>query len=78
MDELIFPQKITDNMNVKDYKMVYYKPWDAHYLSYLVVQFCNYFMDLDYKKYISEEFLPKGFDTTNNNPYKHKMINQKS
>ena len=142
MDESIFPQKITDNMNVKDYKMVYYNPWDAQYLSYLVVQydtktykeeverlkvypsneylgyygaegfnekyellainadsylgfvyaltdqndtivyveiiFCNYFMDLDYKKYINEEFLPKGFDATNNNSYKQKMKNQKS
>lgn len=37
MDESIFPEKITDKMDVKDYKMVYYDPWDAQYLSYLVV-----------------------------------------
>ncbi|HOO79196.1 MAG TPA: zf-HC2 domain-containing protein [Lachnospiraceae bacterium] len=39
MDESIFPQSITDRMNVKDYKMVYYNPWDAQYLSYLSVTY---------------------------------------
>lgn len=137
MDETIFPTSITDDMNVKDYKMVYYNPWDAQYLSCLVVQydeaqyeaevarlkeyasteykgiygaegfnenyellamyaddyqgfvyaltdkqdtiiyveliFCNYFMDLDYKTYIREEYLPIGFDATSNNPYEEKM-----
>lgn len=37
MDERIFPAEITSDMNVLDYKMVYYNPWDAQYLSYLVV-----------------------------------------
>ena len=39
MDESIFPESITDNMDVLDYKMVYYNPWDAQYLSYLVVKY---------------------------------------
>ena len=39
MDESIFPTKITNNMNVIDYKMVYYNPWDAQYLSYLVIEY---------------------------------------
>lgn len=39
MDESIFPQAISDNMQVEDYKMVYYNPWDAQYLSCLVVQY---------------------------------------
>ena len=39
MDENIFPESITDNMNGLDYKMVYYNPWDAQYLSYLVVKY---------------------------------------
>ena len=39
MDESIFPEKITAKMDVKDYKMVYYNPWDAQYLSYLVVDY---------------------------------------
>lgn len=137
MDETIFPDSITADMNVQDYKMVYYNPWDAQYLSYLVVEydeaqyeaevkrlkeyasteykgiygaegfdekyellamyaddyqgfvyaltdkqdtivyvemiFCNYFMDLDYKEYIKEEYLPVGFDATVNNPYEKKM-----
>ena len=39
MDEDIWPDKITDDMNVADYKMVYYNPWDAQYLGYLVVDY---------------------------------------
>lgn len=47
MDESIFPSDISDGiaedaqsgMEVKDYKMVYYDPWDAQYLSYLEVQY---------------------------------------
>ena len=132
MDEAIFPKEISSNMSVSDYKMVYYNPWDAQFLSYLVVDynekdyknevkrlklydstsyigyygvtgfskydllamyadsyqgfvyaitdgkskiiyveiiFCNYFMDLDYKKYINEDYLPDGFDATLDNPY---------
>ena len=39
MDETIFPAAITEDMDVADYKMVYYDPWDAQYLSYLVVNY---------------------------------------
>lgn len=39
MDESIWPAHITDSMKVKDYKMVYYNPWDAQYLGYLVVEY---------------------------------------
>lgn len=39
MDESIFPEKITADMNVLDYKMVYYNPWDPQYLSYLIVEY---------------------------------------
>ena len=35
MSEEIFPKSIND-LEVKDFKMVYYNPWDAQYLSYLV------------------------------------------
>ena len=41
MDESIFPKEITSEMQVTDYKMVYYNPWDAQYLSYLVVEYGN-------------------------------------
>ena len=32
MKEDIFPEEITNEMRVTDYKMVYYNPWDAQYL----------------------------------------------
>ena len=38
-NEEIFPTTITEDMLVKDFKMVYYNPWDAQYLSYLTVQY---------------------------------------
>lgn len=138
MDETIFPDCITDKMEVQDYKMVYYNPWDAQYLGYLVVEygeadykeevlrltnyasteylgnysvtgfdeqytllamyaddyqgfvyaltdnentiiyveliFCNYFMDLEYEKYMPEEYFPIGFDATSDNSYKDEML----
>ncbi len=141
MDESIFPMDITKVMNVNDYRMVYYNPWDAQYLSYLVVDydddayksemirlnnyksteykdyygvtgfskyslvainadpyqgfvyaltdnknriiyveliFCNYYYDLDYKKYINNDYLPDGFDATINNSYARKMSKMKN
>ncbi|MBR5362384.1 MAG: zf-HC2 domain-containing protein [Oscillospiraceae bacterium] len=38
-DESIFPAKLTDNMDIREYKMVYYNPWDPQYLSYLTVHY---------------------------------------
>jgi transcriptional regulator with XRE-family HTH domain len=46
MDESIWPREITENMEVEDYKMVYYDPWDKQYLGYLVVDYS----DEDYVK----------------------------
>lgn len=140
MDESIFPKEITSDMQVTDYKMVYYDPWDAQYLSYLVVEysdeeyqaeverlksykskkyigyygakgfregyhllameadsyqgfvyaleteenkiiyveliFCNYFMDLDYKRMIPNEYLPVGFDATGDNSYRKQKMKE--
>ena len=120
--------------------MVYYNPWDAQYLSYLVVEygeegyqaeverlknyasteysgyygaesfvegytllameadsyngfvyaleteenkviyveliFCNYFMDLDYKSMIPNEYLPVGFDATEDNLYRKQKLRE--
>lgn len=39
MDESIWPSKIDDVSDVVDYKMVYYNPWDAQYLGYLVIDY---------------------------------------
>lgn len=57
MDESIFPEEITDEMQVKDYKMVYYNPWDAQFLSYLVVEY-------DEGTYNAEVERLKGYDST--------------
>lgn len=57
MDESIFPGEITGEMNVTDYKMVYYNPWDAQYLSYLVVEY-------DEKAYQAETGRLSGYDST--------------
>ena len=46
MSEEIFPKSIY-NLNVSDFKMVYYDPWDKQFLSYLVV-------DYDEDEYIKE------------------------
>jgi len=137
MDESIWPQEITENMAVSEFKMVYYDPWDAQFLGYLVVDysdddyieeterlrtykstdyigyystreektynllainadpyngfvyalsdgknriiyaeeiFCNYYMDLEYWNYISEEYLLDGFDARRNNSYRKTMM----
>ena len=132
MDETIWPKEISKEMNVTDFKMVYYNPWDAQYLGYMVVEysedayaeevkrlkeyesteyigyycveeektyellavnadpyqgfiyaltdgkgkiiygeqiFCNYFMDLEYEKYIPKEYLLDGFNATQESEY---------
>ena len=140
MDESIWPRTINDVSDVTDFKMVYYNPWDAQYLGYLVIDysaeeyaaeaarlkeysstdyvgyysvmeehtyellainadkyqgfvyaltdgnnriiyaeeiFCNYYMDLDYKEYMPAEYLLDGFDATEDNPYRKKMMNDR-
>ena len=57
MNEEIFPKRITENLDVLDYKMVYYNPWDAEYLSYLVV-------DYEEKDYIREIERLRGYEST--------------
>ena len=139
VDKNVFPKSV-DNLTVEDFKMVYYDPWDANYLGYLVVEydeegydkeierlnkvgiddykgifgvtgftnyelvamesdiyngfvyaitdgeseiiyveiiFCNYVMDIDYNEYIAAKYLPDGFDATDNNSYRKKMMNEK-
>ena len=39
MDETIFPSSIPSDAAVESYKMVYYDPWDAQFLSYLVLDY---------------------------------------
>lgn len=35
----IWPEEILSEMDVQDYLMVYYNPWDANYLGYLTVEY---------------------------------------
>ena len=44
---------------------------------YVEIIFCNYVMDLDYTKYIDTKYLPDGFDATDGNSYRKKMMKEK-
>lgn len=60
MDESIWPESVTDDMNVIDYKMVYYNPWDAQYAGYLAVEYApeKYAEETErLKKYASTEYI---------------------
>lgn len=60
MDESIFPESITEDMKVQDYKMVYYNPWDPQYLSYLVVEYDEEQYQAEVKRlkqYPSEDYI---------------------
>lgn len=48
LSEEIFPKDV-DGLNVVEFKHVYYDPWDANYLAYLVVDYS----EKDYKEEIS-------------------------
>jgi len=47
-------------------------------ITYVAIQFCNYFLDLDIHDYLPDRYLLSGFDATNDNPYqKQKMKEMK-
>lgn len=49
---------------------------DNHRLIYVQIYHCNYFTDIDYKKYIPEEYLPLGYDATDGNNYRKSMLSE--
>ncbi len=60
MDESIWPREITGSMEVIDYKMVYYNPWDAQFLGYLVVDYTDEEYDKEVRRlreYDSTEYI---------------------
>lgn len=72
MNESIFPKEITSEMRVTDYKMVYYNPWDAQYLSYLLVEYgeedyqieaerLKNYASTDYSGYYGSESFMEGY-----------------
>ena len=49
-----------------------------HRIIYAEQIFCNYFMDIDYEKYVPKEYLLDGFNARMDNPYRKEMMsNQK-
>ena len=134
LDPAIFPAALTPEMDVREFKMIYYNPWDPQWLgwltvvyseadyareterlaafprgnykgiysvtgfaeeplavnvddyqgflyaiptpgeangvTYVLIEFCNYFYDLKYQDYIPAAYLPLGFDATEGNPYR--------
>lgn len=38
-EQAIWPEKITDAMNVQEYLLIHYCPWDSNYLGYLEVEY---------------------------------------
>ena len=60
MDETIWPSEITDSMDVADFKMVYYNPWDAQFLGYMVVDYSSDAYEKEVKRlneYESTEYI---------------------
>lgn len=45
-------------------------------ITYCELIFCNYFMDVEYEDFMPEEYLPDGFDATNENPYRKKKLEE--
>ena len=43
-------------------------------ITYVAVVFCNYALDVDVHKYMKDDYLLKGFDATDNTPYRKKMM----
>ena len=39
IDESIWPRSISEEMNVVEFKLVYYDPWDPQYLGYMIVDY---------------------------------------
>lgn len=45
---------------------------DSQQIIYVEIIFCNYYMDIEYEEYITDEYLPDGFDATNHNSVRRK------
>ena len=45
-------------------------------ITYCELIFCNYFMDVEYEDFMPIEYLPDGFDATNENPYRKKTLEE--
>ena len=60
MDESIWPEAITKSMEVEDYKMVYYNPWDAQFLGYMTIKYNDKAYEAELKRltdYVSTDYI---------------------
>ena len=58
-------------INADDYHGFIYALTDGkNTIIYAEQIFCNYFMDIDYKEYMREDYFLDGFDATKDNPYR--------
>ncbi|GEM_PF-1058506 len=48
----------------------------ANTVTYVGIEFCNFFCDLNVKNYIPEEYLLEGLNVTQGNPYRKKMMKE--
>ena len=75
---VVFPAEISPQMYVRDFRYVYYNPWDPQYVTYLTVEYKDaeaYGKELKRLQTIGvEEYLLPGFDATLDNPYEQKMM----
>ena len=56
------------------YGLIYALTEENNQIIYVELIFCNYFMDIDYKNMISEDYLPTGFDATVDSPYRQQRL----
>ena len=61
-------------INASDSGFVYALTDGESTITYVGIIFPGYGMDIDYKKYISEEDLPEGFDATKDNHTRKALI----
>ncbi len=53
-------------------------PGRSNSVTYVRIEFCNLFMDLDYTQYIPAAYLPLGFDASEENPYRQAWLAEQS
>ena len=58
------------------YAMIPENTADNTEITYVGITFCNYSLDVDVHEYMKDEYLLKGFDATNDNPYRKEVLGE--
>ncbi len=75
MDESIFPEQITDSMNVDEFSFTYYNPWDAQYVGYLTVTYSQEEYETELERlYQKEDDQYKGLFNVSGEPENYSII----